>query len=176
MYYLPCVYRSLICSARRLGKEKQLSTAQGDSLNGQSQHNHQYHGHTHFWERATMSRRQFIKTSVGVTGVVLGSGLLLPSLALASGADPKPIPIGIQPFGPGTQLFHVILPAPGIEPSTITDFHGSIGLAHVQGTGIGTNTDTGHQRHLLFDVDARFMQGVYIGMDGHQHTGTFGLI
>lgn len=29
---------------------------------------------------------------------------------------------------------------------------------------------------LLFDVDNRFMKGVYIGVDGNKHTGTFGFI
>jgi hypothetical protein len=36
----------------------------------------------------------------------------------------------------------------------------------VQGTGTGTNTYTGETTPLLFDVDARFMQGVYQSVDG----------
>jgi hypothetical protein len=115
---------------------------------------------------------------VGVTGAALGSGLWLPGVAQASGASiaPKPIPGGIQPFGPGTELYHVFLIGPGVEESTITDFHGAVGAAHLQGTGTGTNTSTGTKTSLLFDVDMRFMQGAYIGVDGDAHRGTFGFV
>lgn len=139
--------------------------------------NTHYVGHTHFWERAAMSRRQFMRTAAaGATGVVLGSGLWLPGIALADNPAPKPIPGGIQPFGPGTQLFHVFPIAPGVELSTITDFHGSIGGAEVQGTGTATDLQTGNTSSLVFDVDMRFMQGVYVGMDGERHRGTFSFI
>jgi hypothetical protein len=114
--------------------------------------------------------------AVGATGVVLGSGLWMPGLASADSIAPRPIPGGIQPFGPGTEVFHLFLPGHGAEPSTITDFHGSIGVAHLQGTGTGTNTDTGSASSLVFDVDMRFMQGVYIGVDNETHNGTFALI
>ena len=143
---------------------------------GQSRNGHRYVGHTHFWERAMMSRRQFIGTSIGATAAVtLGSELWIPGQALAwgNGAAPKPIPGGIVVGG---QLFHVFPIVAGVEPSTITDFHGSIGAAEVQGTGTGTNTNTGHQQGLTFDTDMRFMQGVYIGVDGQKHQGTFGFI
>jgi hypothetical protein len=125
-----------------------------------------------------LSRRQFLTTAAGATGVVLGSGLWMPGLALAheQGAAPRPIPGGLQPFGPGTEVFHIFLPGEGNEPSTITDFHGFIGVAAVDGTGTGTDTTTGATTPLLFDVDTRFMKGVYIGMDGEKHRGTFGFI
>jgi hypothetical protein len=157
-------------------KEKQLRIPQRDSPDiGQSHSGHHYVGHTHFWERAMLSRRQFLGTAAGATGIVLGSGLWMPGQALAwgDGAAPKPIPGGIVVGG---KLFHVFPVAPGIEPSSITDFHGSIGMAQVQGTGTGTHTDTGHQQGLTFDTDMRFMQGVYIGVDGKKHQGTFGFI
>lgn len=143
---------------------------------GQSHDVHQYGGHTHFWERAMLSRRQFMATAAGATGVVLASGLWMPGIALADNAAPKPIPGGIQPFGPGTEVFHVFPIAPGVELSTITDFHGAIGGAEVQGTGTATNTNTGATSSLVFDVDMRFMQGAYIGMDGETHRGTFSFI
>ncbi len=125
-----------------------------------------------------MSRRQFMATAAGATGAVLGSGLWVPGMALADNPAPKPIPGDFQPFGPGTKVFHIdsSSPGPGAENSTIFDFHGSIGAADVRGTGTGTNTDTGTTSSLLFDVDMRFMQGVYIGIDGETHTGTFSLI
>lgn len=143
---------------------------------GESHANHRHVGHTHFWERAMLSRRQFMGTAAGATGAVLASGLWMPGMALADNAAPKPIPGGIQPFGPGTELFHVFPIAPGVELSTITDFHGAIGGAEVQGMGTATNTDTGVTSRLLFDVDMRFMQGVYVGMDGERHRGTFSFI
>jgi len=98
------------------------------------------------------------------------------ALAWGNGAAPRPIPGGIQPFGPGTEVFHIFLPGRGAEPSTITDFHGFIGIADTQGTGTGTDTRTGATTTLLFDNDTRFMQGVYIGVDGKKHRGTFGFI
>jgi hypothetical protein len=116
-------------------------------------------------------------TAAGATGVVLASGLWMPGRALADNAAPKPIPGDFQPFGPGTEVFHIDALSPGLtENSTIFDFHGSIGAAIVDGTGIGTNTDTGTTSSLLFDTDMRFMQGIYIGLDGQKHTGTFILI
>ena len=139
---------------------------------------HHYVGHSHFWERANLSRRHFLGAAAGATGIVLGSGLWMPGQALAwgNGAAPRPIPGGIQPFGPGTEVFHVFLAGRGAEPSTITDFHGFIGIADTQGTGTGTDTRTGATTTLLFDNDTRFMQGVYIGVDGKKHRGTFGFI
>ena len=123
-----------------------------------------------------LSRRQFMTAAAGATGVVLGSGFWIPGLALANDNAPRPIPGGLQPFGPGTEVFHVFLPGHGAEPSTITDFHGFIGIAEIQGTGTGTDTSTGATTSLLFDTDTRFMKGVYIGVDGEKHSGTFGFI
>src|SRR6266576_4719737 len=122
-------------------KEKQLFITPGDSLmEGQSSHGHRYVGHAHFWERAMMSRRQFIRTSVGATGAVRRSPLWIPAVAHASGGTqvpPIPIPGGVAPG------LHVFLPGHGAEPSTIFDFNGFIGIAAVQGTGTGTDTSTG---------------------------------
>jgi hypothetical protein len=159
-------------------KEKELINPLGDSpLEGQSSNGHRYGGHTHFWERAMLSRRQFITTSVGATGAVLSSGLWFPAVAHAGGnVAPQPIPGGTEILGPGTELFHVFPPAHGNEPSTIFDFNGFVGVAHIQGTGTGTDTGTGTTSSLLFDVDNRFMKGVYVGVDGKKHTGTFGFI
>jgi hypothetical protein len=91
-------------------------------------------------------------------------------MSAPSGADPNPIPGGIQPFGPGTEVFHIFLPGPDNEPSTITDFHGFVGLAHITGSG----TANPGNRHVFFDNDVRFMKGPYIGVDGKQRNGTFG--
>ena len=142
------------------------------SLLGQSADLHQYVGHTHFWERA-MARRQFLMTTAGALGLALGSGLWRPKLGWAAkpaSALPKPIPGGF--VGPGGELFHIFDPVPGNEPSTITDFHGFVGVARITGNGIAHPGN----RHLFFDTDMRFMKGQYIGVDGRQHNGTFGFI
>lgn len=121
-------------------------------------------GHQHFWERA-LSRRQIIRTAAGGTAAALGSGLFLPGAAQAAThlpAAPKPIP---EVLIPGTS-FHVLPPA-SEEPSTITDFNGFVGATQLQGTG----TDD-----LLYDVDMRFMQGIYVGVDGKVHRGTFAFV
>jgi hypothetical protein len=112
-----------------------------------------------------VSRRQIIQTAAGGSAAMLGSGLLLPRVAQAaapSGAAPRPIPEVIFPDAP----FHVLGPG-SEEPSTIYDFNGFVGATEIQGTGTGG---------LLFDVDMRFMQGVYVGVDGRVHQDTFGFV
>jgi len=152
----------------------QLSISQEDFPSpGQFHPGQRYVGHSHFWERAMLSRRHFMQAAAGATGLVLGSGLWMPALALADGAFPRHIPGGFHAFG---KFFHVFGPAPTTENSTIFDFHGAIGATDIQGSGTGTNTHTGQKQPLLFDVDMRFMQGTYIGLDGEQHTGTFSFI
>jgi len=116
-------------------------------------------------------------TAAGATSAVLSSGLWMPGLALAQddGAAPKPVPEGFTAFG---KFFHTdpAAPGPAAENSAIFDFQGFIGVAALGGTGMGIDTSTGKQHPLLFDVDMRFMQGVYVGVDGQQHTSTFGFI
>jgi len=40
---------------------------------GGSHTGHRHVGHTHFWERAMLSRRQFVATAAGTTGAVLAA-------------------------------------------------------------------------------------------------------
>ena len=141
---------------------------------GESPPARQYVGHSHFWERAMLSRRQFMAGAAATTGVVIGSGLWMPGLAEAWGNAPRPIPGGFSLNG---TFFHVDPNSPGLtENSSIYDFNGSIGAAIIDGTGTGTNTQTGVTSSLNFDTDMRFMQGVYIGLDGKKHSGTFSFI
>jgi hypothetical protein len=85
---------------------------------------------------------------------------------------PRPIPSGtLTPVG---VFIHHHLPARGIEASQITDFKGTIGLAELSGTGTGTLNGT--SKKLNFQIDNRFMQGTYVGVDGQRHRGTFGFI
>ena len=93
-------------------------------------------------------------------------------------AGPLPIP-GIFNPGLGGPDIHFQKPGPadntsgrfGGEPSTITDFNGFIGVAHVQGTGTDNSGNT-----LFWDTDLRFMHGVYQGTDGRIHSGTFAFV
>jgi hypothetical protein len=65
----------------------------------------------------------------------------------------------------------VLPPAVGFEMSTITDFHGVVGAAEIQGTAKGSDGTT-----YTFDADMRFMQGLYVGMDGRLRRGSFGFV
>ena len=141
-----------------------------------------YVGHAHFWERA-MSRGQFIKTAAGATGVALSSGLWMPSLAHAWASSPvlpRPIPGGTQLAllvgGSSTEVFHFFFPALGVENSTITDFKGLIAAARILGKGTGQGGRLSGPTTLFFDADFRVMQGLYVGVDGKHHHGTFHLL
>jgi hypothetical protein len=135
-----------------------------------------YRGHGHFWQRA-MARRRFMQVAGG-TAALLAAGLRLPAVAEAGAGSqvlPKPIPGGSRFLGPGTELFHVFppgFPDKGTENSTITDFNGAIGAAHILGTA--TQFQGGVSTPLVVDGDVRFMQGTYVGVDGRTHNGTIG--
>jgi hypothetical protein len=123
--------------------------------------------------RHELSRRQFIG-SVGATSAVAGVSLLSRSALAAkpSNAAPKPTANTITEGG---KTFHLTLFGPGIDPSSIYDFNGFVGVAEVQGTGTATNQD-GSTETLLFDTDMRFMSGVYVGTDGAVHKGAFAFV
>jgi hypothetical protein len=95
---------------------------------------------------------------------------------------PKPIPggvVGLKPFG--IFIHHNPLnPANAIadisDPSQITDFDGFVGLTHIRGGGIGTDTAAGATTRLAFQGDMGFSQGKFIGTDGRQHRGTFAFV
>ena len=124
--------------------------------------------------RHALSRRAFIGSMAGVAGAAVGAGLF-PITALAGSkgsAAPKPTTSTVNVGG---QDFHFTFFGPGIDPSSITDFNGFVGVADVQGTGTATNPN-GSTETLLFDTDMRFMSGVYVGLDGAVHKGTFGFV
>jgi hypothetical protein len=101
--------------------------------------------------------------------------------SLPSVVGPLPIPGGVldpTPFA-GPDL-HLHLPGPvdsstpntqGGDPSSIYDFNGFVGGAHIQGTGTDGSGNT-----LNWDADLRFMKGVYQGVDGNVHQGTFAFV
>jgi len=124
--------------------------------------------------RHALTRRAFIGSMAAVAGAAAGAGLI-PALAHAA----KPSSIAPVPT-PNTTVvggvpFHFVSFGPGIDPSSITDFNGKIGVADVRGTGTATNPD-GSTETLLFDTDMRFMNGVYVGADGKVHKGAFGFV
>lgn len=129
-------------------------------------------GHPHFWERV-LTRRQFIGTSALVGGAATTAPMWSSSVvSAATMVDPKPIPQTIAPGAP----FHLELLGTGAEPSSITDFKGIVGGVDLLGTGVGTDTTTGVKTPLFTAIDNRFMQGVYVGVDGKRHHATFGFV
>ena len=122
------------------------------------------------------SRRAFLGGAAAATGASLGSGLLWPAAGSAASLSTHPAP---KPTAATVTIngvtFHFDFFGPGVDPSSITDFNGFAGVADVRGTGTATNPD-GSTETLLFDTDMRFMKGVYVGVDGAVHQGTFGFV
>jgi hypothetical protein len=119
----------------------------------------------------TLSRRRFL----GGAAAALGATAVLPGSAMArtrTDATPQPIPGGFTIDG---VTFHVNGFGLDMEPSTITDFNGFVGICDVRGAGTSTNPD-GSTETLLFDTDMRFMVGEYVGADRRMHHGTFGFV
>jgi hypothetical protein len=109
-------------------------------------------------------------------GGIAGLGAVDPSAVLgwSSTAAPRPIPGGLSlenGFVPSGADFHFLFPGIGFEMSTITDFAGLIGGSETRGSARGSD-DTKYS----FDCDMRFMQGIYIGLDGRRHFGSFGFV
>ncbi len=123
-----------------------------------------------------LSRRAFMGgAAAAAAGASLGSGLLWPAAASAGSfsiAPPRPTPATTTVNG---VAFHFVPFGPGVDPSSITDFKGFVGVADVRGTGTARNPD-GSTETLLFDTDMRFMQGAYVGLDGAVHEATFGFV
>jgi len=109
-----------------------------------------------------------------VAGAAIGGGLLPASVMAAkpSNSAPKPTSSTVTLNGVTFQLSFF---GSGIDPSSIGDFNGFVGVADVQGAGTATNPD-GSTETLLFDTDMRFMSGVYVGVDGAVHKGSFGFV
>lgn len=148
-----------------------------------------HRGHQHFSQRL-LNRRGFLEKTGLTLGALAGSGLLTgvsrsavlnSAASINSGrksttsATPLPIAGGLQLLGPSGPLFHVFLPATGVEPSTITDFNGFVGWAAVG--GMGTHTPLGEApAHIPFESDVRFMLGEFVGADGKNHHAAFAFI
>jgi hypothetical protein len=122
--------------------------------------------------RHRLTRRALVGSAAGATGAIL----LRPAAALAGSprTDRSPKPTTTQTTLNGV-TFSLPFFGPGLDPSSITDFNGFVGVADVQGTGTATNPD-GSTETLLFDTDMRFMSGTYVGKDGQVYKGTFGFV
>ena len=135
--------------------------------------------------RPRASRRAFFGKAAAA-GAALGAGLLRPEPAQAQNDDdggrPNPIRGGVAPFAPfGIFIHHnplnAALPIASLnDPSQITDFDGFVGLTHIRGAGMGTNTITGVRSPLAFQADMGFSQGEFIATDGKRHEGTFAFV
>ena len=55
-----------------------------------------------------------------------------PELGARAVGVPRPIPGGIQPLGPGIEVFHLFPPGTS-EPDTITDFDSLAGVGKIDG-------------------------------------------
>lgn len=127
-----------------------------------------------------LSRRQLLRQGgLALTGIT-GAGLLDATSAFGKplgrkpSSAPRPIPGGFdESFNlvSGDAAFHFFPPGIGFDMSTITDFNGIVAGSEIRGTAHGRD-GTAYD----FDTDMRFMRGVYIGLDGRVHTGSFGFI
>jgi hypothetical protein len=131
-----------------------------------------------------LNRRDLVR---GAAGAALGAGFLRSKLVFASDnqddssacISPNPIPGGIAPFAPlGVFIHHNPLNPKNTlaqisDPSQITDFDGFVGLTHIRGGGMGTNTSTGATARMAFQADMGFSQGTFFATDGQHHRGTF---
>jgi hypothetical protein len=124
---------------------------------------------------ARLSRRQLLHSGAIALGGAYGLGLLDPMSVFGStAAPPRPIPGGFDEnfnIVKSGATFHLLLPGIGSEMSTITDFNGVVGGSETRGTARGSDGTK-----YSFDCDMRFMRGVYVGLDGRMHNGSFGFI
>ena len=135
----------------------------------------------HLAWHAPISRRRFLGAGVGasVIGGALGAGLLRPVSASAAPGigNVLPIPTTIEVFG---EAIHVqVPPFTGVntDPSTVWNFHGASGIALMDTSVTRTNRKTGEQEVLPSTMNhMTFMQGIFIGRNGHVREGTFSLV
>lgn len=125
---------------------------------------------------STFNRRQLLWRGAVALGGITGAGLFDPSSVFGSAtAAPRPIPGGFSfttnGFVASGADLHFFLPGIGFEMSTITDFNGVVGGSETRGTAQGSDGTK-----YSFDCDMRFMRGRYVGLDGRQHSGSFGFI
>jgi len=126
-----------------------------------------------------LSRRRLLRGVAGTVALAPALSLWRPAaVGAGGGATASPIPGG-SPGGPGI-VFHAYGPGPdnlNADPSTVTDFTGTVGLAYLNGMVTRTNLRTGEVRQLPFvESDMRFMAGQVRGTDGTVRQAAFALI
>ena len=119
--------------------------------------------------RHGLSRRTLLKAGVATTALIATTGIMS-DRAVAESGTPSPVPAN-----PSFGGLHVYGVDPTMEPSAITNFHGHVGAAIVDGTGTW-KVEGGAPETLLFDTDMRFMQGTFRSTDGRDHKGTFAFV
>jgi hypothetical protein len=135
----------------------------------------------HLAWHASLSRRTFLGAGVGaaVIGGALGAGLLRPVSALAAPGigNVLPIPSTLEFFG---EEIHVQVPpftGADTDPSTVWNFQGTAGIAIIDTEVTRTHRKTGEEQVLPSTGNhMTFMQGIYVGRDGHVRDGTFSLV
>jgi hypothetical protein len=136
-----------------------------------------------------VSRRRFL---VGTAGAGAGALGALAGQAAAHGAraavpTPEPIPGGLPVGLPAPYDFiHLFIPGPpsvtlpfsggalqglDVEPSSITDFRGTIAHAYLAGEATGSD---GHVYGM--EVDLRAYKGRYVAADGRHARAAFAFI
>ena len=129
-----------------------------------------------------ISRRTFLRAGIGASamGAALGAGLLRPVAASAAPGigNVLPIPSTLEPF-PGVEI-HVQAPpftGPNTDPSTVWNFQGASGIAFMDTSATRRHRKTGEEEVLPSTMNhMTFMQGIYIGRDGHVREGTFSFV
>jgi hypothetical protein len=141
------------------------------------------HRHAHFHK---LSRRQFLKSGAVVMGTSAMPSIFQ-SAFFGKGSPGSGIPSQINTFSPiladpaafGIEIpFHLpveIDPFLGVfdpvaDPSTMTDFNGTIGVVEIEGISSATDNSDGVQR--VWAADVRFMQGRYKDREGNMQYGT----
>jgi len=84
----------------------------------------------------------------------------------------------VEPF-PGVEIHLQAPPFTGVDtdPSTVWNFQGDSGIAFMDTSVTRTHRMTGQQQVLPSKMNhMMFMQGFYIGRDGHVREGTFSLV
>jgi hypothetical protein len=85
-----------------------------------------------------------------------------------------PIPTTLSLFGLDVHVQAPPFTGADSDPSSVYDFRGTVGIAFISGFVERTDRKTGETRTLpYFSNDMRFMQGGFLGRDGHARNATF---
>ena len=130
------------------------------------------------WHTNTpISRRTFLGAGVGAA--VISAGLLRPVAASAAPGigNVLPIPSTLELFGVEIHVQAPPFTGANTDPSTVWNFQGASGIAFMDTSVTRTHRKTGEEEVLPSNLNhMTFMQGIYIGRDGHVREGTFALV